>query len=67
MQHSNDTALLTDRQVAKRYRLSVNTLRKLRVRGGAPAFIKIGRAVRYRVEDVEAWIAFRLEQELGRS
>ena len=57
MQQSNDTGLQTDRQVAKRYRLSFHTLRKLRVRGSGPIFVKLGRAVRYRAQDVEAWIA----------
>ena len=33
------------------------TLAKLRCAGGGPAFLKIGRSVRYRPEDIEAWLA----------
>ena len=49
---TDDTRLPTDRQISQRYGLSFHTLRKLRVRGGGPPFIKIGRAVRYRSSDI---------------
>lgn len=41
---------------ARRCGLSVSTLNKLRLTGGGPRFAKLGRAVRYRVADVDAWI-----------
>ena len=53
---TDSTRLLTDRQISQRYGLSFHTLRKLRVRGGGPPFIKIGRSVRYRSSDIEAWM-----------
>ena len=37
--------------------LSVSTLQKMRVRGDGPPFLKIGRSVRYRVSDLQAWAA----------
>jgi predicted DNA-binding transcriptional regulator AlpA len=50
------TALLDTRQAAERCKLSPRTLEKRRRLGGGPAFVRLGRAVRYRVEDLEAWI-----------
>ncbi|MEZ5816763.1 MAG: helix-turn-helix domain-containing protein [Hyphomicrobiaceae bacterium] len=35
---------------------SVSTLAKLRLRGGGPAFCRIGRAIRYRRRDLDAWL-----------
>lgn len=39
---------------------AVPTLQKERVRGDGPRFVKMGRLVRYRPEDVEAWIEQRI-------
>jgi predicted DNA-binding transcriptional regulator AlpA len=55
-QNPNPEGLLTDRKVSKRYGIPLWTLRKMRVQGGGPPFIKIGRSVFYKVADVEAWI-----------
>jgi len=32
------------------------------VRGGGPAFVKFGRAVRYRISDLEQWVESRVRQ-----
>ena len=40
--------------------LSVSFLEKLRVVGGGPPFIKVGKAVRYKLADVDAWLATRM-------
>lgn len=40
--------------------LAVSTLEKLRVTGGGPKYVKLGRAVRYRVCDLEVYLAERL-------
>lgn len=37
--------------------LSVSTLNKLRVFGGGPVFLKLGRRVAYDVVDLDAWLA----------
>lgn len=36
---------------------SASTFQKLRMRGGGPAYVKMGRRVVYRIEDLEAWLA----------
>lgn len=50
--------LLAEREVAARLALSLSTLRNWRVSKRGPAYLKIGkRAVRYRLEDLEKFIA----------
>jgi hypothetical protein len=39
--------------------LSVSTLNKLRCSGGGPAFLKRGRAVRYKPVDLKDWLDSR--------
>ena len=39
--------------------LSVSTLNKLRVFGGGPVFLKLGRRVKYDIADLDAWLASR--------
>jgi predicted DNA-binding transcriptional regulator AlpA len=51
--------LLTSKETADRLGLAENTLARMRCQGTGPAFVKLGRAVRYRWRDVELWIAQR--------
>lgn len=44
---------------ATRTGLSGSTLRKLRLTGDGPRFLKLGRAVRYRAADLDEWLAAR--------
>lgn len=46
-------------EAASRTGLSVSTLNKLRVFGGGPVFIKLGRRVAYDVADLDAWLTSR--------
>lgn len=48
-------------EAARRLGLSLSTLEKYRFHhvADAPPFVRIGRAVRYRVSDLEAWAAER--------
>ena len=46
---------LTEQELARRHRRSVKTIRNLRLKGGYVPFVKIGRAVRYRVADILAF------------
>jgi hypothetical protein len=46
---------LTEAQVAEKYSLSRKTLQAWRMNGGGPAFVKMGKAVRYLVTDLEAF------------
>jgi len=49
--------LLTEEELAERHQRSVKTIRNLRVKGGYVPFLKIGRHVRYRMEDILAYEA----------
>ena len=40
--------------------LAVSTLEKARVYGNSPPFSKAGRAVRYRLSDLDSWMAARV-------
>jgi predicted DNA-binding transcriptional regulator AlpA len=49
--------LLTTSELAQVFRLAPATLKDWRCRRGmGPRFIKVGRAVRYRMRDVETWL-----------
>jgi predicted DNA-binding transcriptional regulator AlpA len=39
--------------------ISASTLNKLRVFGGGPVFLKLGRRVAYDVADLDAWLTAR--------
>ena len=46
---------LTEVELAARWKMAVKTLRNSRVSGGHIPFVRIGRLVRYRLQDVEAY------------
>lgn len=48
---------MIDVELAAELGLAVKTLRKWRSEGAGPPFVRMGGAVRYRLPDVEAWIA----------
>jgi predicted DNA-binding transcriptional regulator AlpA len=50
---------VTDRQVAELLAVSVRTVQSWRFMNQGPKFIKVGRAVRYRPEDVSNYLASR--------
>jgi predicted DNA-binding transcriptional regulator AlpA len=52
--------LLTQRQTALILNLSERTLERHRVTGTGPLFVRAGRSVRYRENDLESWIASRV-------
>jgi excisionase family DNA binding protein len=52
-----DTRLHTTPQAAAYLGLSPNTLNRWRYTGDGPRFVKLGRAVRYRIEDLDEWVA----------
>ena len=51
--------LLDDLQVSRVVKRARSTLQKDRVTGTGIPFVRIGRLVRYRQSDVEAWLAAR--------
>lgn len=52
-----EETFLTAEEVSKRYRgeISVGTLRNWRAMRVGPAFVKIGKAVLYPIDQLEAW------------
>ena len=48
---------LTTREAATYSGFAESTLEKARIYGGGPAFCRVGRTIRYRVEDIDAWIS----------
>lgn len=48
--------LITATELSERIAVSEQTLACWRMRGFGPPFLKIGRFVRYSLEDVEAWL-----------
>ncbi len=46
-------------EVAEYLGLATSTLNKWRCHGGGPVFVKLGRAVRYRREDLDAFVVSR--------
>jgi len=58
---ANGGALTVDTQGASQHiGLAVSTLEKLRCTGGGPKFCRLGRAVRYRLTDLEEYLAERV-------
>lgn len=48
--------LLSPKQVSEQYGPSTSTLAKMRLTGAGPVYVKLGRRIAYRLEDLEAWI-----------
>jgi excisionase family DNA binding protein len=54
--------LLTPEDVSKALQIPVKTLYRWRHNGIGPAAIRVGRHLRYRSTDVEAWITSGIEE-----
>ena len=52
-------SLLNEFDVARITGLSVASVRRWRLLRQGPKYLKIGAAVRYRAEDISAWLEFR--------
>jgi excisionase family DNA binding protein len=50
------SALLSEEEVAKQLHVSVASLRRWRLERRGPRFIKVGSLVRYKPEELEAWL-----------
>lgn len=55
-QNSTATNLLDTSDLAALLTNKSNTIEGWRIKGVGPRYIKVGRLVRYRIEDVEAWL-----------
>ena len=49
-------------EAAKLTSIAVSTLNKLRLTGGGPPYLKLGRRVAYDVADLNAWLASKRRQ-----
>ena len=54
--------LLTSKIVARRIDMSEPSLARMRCEGTGPAYLKLGRSVKYRWSDVEAWLQSQQRQ-----
>lgn len=52
----DDDALLVEIRAAELLSLSSRTLQAWRIKGEGPAFVRAGRAIRYRRRDLLAWM-----------
>lgn len=52
----NDVELMTVQEVSELTKVPVGTFYGYRTKGGGPRSLKLGRHLRYRRSDVEAWI-----------
>ncbi len=59
--------LLTEEQAAKFLKVTPNTFKNWRHRGGGPVFVRLGkRLIRYRQSDLERFVQDGVEQAGGR-
>ena len=56
LKESNWDQLLTRQEAAARLNLKKSTLEAWATRGGGPAYVKMGRAVRYRESDLRSFV-----------
>ena len=64
---STNDVLLTPAQLARRWGCSRKKLDSDRLRGSGCPYIKIGRLVRYRLPDIEAYEAAQLRQSTSQT
>ena len=57
--------VMKERQVSLEYSLSVPWLRRARREGRGPEFLKIGRMIRYRRDDVEVFLRRHTVERIG--
>ncbi len=58
---------LSAKELARRWTLSHRTLERWRLRDEGPAYMKLGGRVAYRLEDIVAFEAGRLQQVTGKT
>lgn len=59
--------LLDTNQLAEQLLNKTNTIEGWRIKGNGPRYIKIGRLVRYRSEDVELWLEAQTRNSTSQS
>ena len=56
MAQINDKILLTEDEVSKLFNINKHTLQRERFNGTGIPYVKLGRRVRYKIEDIEKYI-----------
>jgi len=54
--NNSETFALTESEAARQLGISISGLRKWRRNGSGPKFVRLGRLVRYRANDVKSWL-----------
>jgi excisionase family DNA binding protein len=57
----------TPREAAEYLRSSTSTLAKARLTKRGPTFVRIGRAIRYRKADIDAWMSTSIARHVEQS
>jgi excisionase family DNA binding protein len=57
MHSASQETYFRPREAAEYLRSSESTLAKKRLNGDGPSFVRIGRAIRYRRSDLDAWMS----------
>lgn len=60
--HDLANTVLNTKEAAKYLRLSASTLNRWRCYGTGPKYLKLGRAVRYQQNELDAYLATRLKR-----
>jgi predicted DNA-binding transcriptional regulator AlpA len=56
LNHAEESRLLKEDAAAELMDVSVRTLQAWRARQAGPAYVRVGRNVRYRLRDIRSWI-----------
>ena len=56
IKEKKSVVLLTEKEVQELYKLNVKTLQRERFNGTGIPYVKLGRRVRYKIEDIEKYI-----------
>ncbi len=51
-----ELGLMSERELAEKLKISLATLRAWRRNKRGPAFVRMGKAIKYRVDDVKDWL-----------
>jgi predicted DNA-binding transcriptional regulator AlpA len=65
MRKDTETEFDDEPTTAARMGIGASTLQQARYRGEGPPFVRIGKLVRYRRRDVEAWLVARTVGAVG--
>ena len=55
-------AIFSSKETAQYLGMSESWLRQSRIKGSGPQFLKVGRSIRYRVEDLNTWLSEQVRQ-----